>query len=776
MDKVPHNTGLGQLEQQHQIDSSSAKELIDQLIGILRRQYPIIVLISGCVIAMSLVYLFTTPKQYTAHAMFLIDTTKMQVLQQQQQVTGELPLDTAQVDTQIEVMKSAKIGLSVVKDLKLIDDPEFVGSQTGILGAIFNFISSPFSSRVAGSNSTASENALTQRALGRFLGHRDIKRVARTYVLDLSYTSLSPGTAATVANAIGDAYLVDQLDSKYQASRRASKWLQERIAELRQQAMAADSAVLEFKEQKKIFSVGGSNSGDGRLLADQRVVDLNSQLANARAATAEAKARLDNIEVVIKQEIPDAAVADSLSNSIISALRTQYLELDRRYHLFAARYGPTHLAVINLQTQMTQLRRSMADELGRIAESYKSNYEIAQSREASLEKSLANQISGAQLTNRERLGLDELESKAKAYHSIHDSFLQRYMEITQQQSLPITEARVITSATPPGAASSPRTSRILLMAVSLGLMASFAAAFLRESVDRVFRTTKQVETILRTNCLAVLPIIKNVIAPASGSRATQSSASKRIASTMEIDQNLPGLFRHVINDPLSSFAEGFRSVKVAADISGSIKQNKVIGITSSLPHEGKSTVASNFAEIIAHGGSKVILIDGDLRNPTLSRRLISKADVGLLQVIGGKVELDEAIYTDHASGLAFLPTVIESRLAHSSEIVGSEAFRQLIERLRKTYDYIIIDFPPLAPVVDVRATTNIIDSYVFVVEWGRTRLNMVQRQLNSAPEIFDRLLGVVLNKANVKILDRYEDYYGRYYYKKNYYARYGYTK
>jgi len=187
-------------------------------------------------------------------------------------------------------------------------------------------------------------------------------------------------------------------------------------------------------------------------------------------------------------------------------------------------------------------------------------------------------------------------------------------------------------------------------------------------------------------------------------------------------------------------------------------------------------VASNFAEIIAHGGSKVILIDGDLRNPTLSRRLVSKTDVGLLQVIGGTVELDEAIYTDHASGLAFLPTVIESRLAHSSEIVGSEAFRQLIERLRTTYDYIIIDFPPLAPVVDVRATTNIIDSYVFVVEWGRTRLNMVQRQLNSAPEIFDRLLGVVLNKANVKILDRYEDYYGRYYYKKNYYARYGYTK
>ena len=227
-------------------------------------------------------------------------------------------------------------------------------------------------------------------------------------------------------------------------------------------------------------------------------------------------------------------------------------------------------------------------------------------------------------------------------------------------------------------------------------------------------------------------------------------------------------------EPLSSFAEGFRAVKVAADISATIKENKVIGVTSSLPHEGKSTASSNLAELIAHGGGKAILIDGDLRNPTLSRRLVAKAEAGLLEVLGGKVALEEALYTDEETGLVFLPAVIESHLAHSSEIVASDAFKRLIENLRRTYDYIIIDLPPLAPVVDVRATTKLIDSYVFVVELGRTRINMVQRQLNSAPEVFERLLGVVLNKANLKVLDRYEDYYGRYYYKK-YYARYGYT-
>jgi succinoglycan biosynthesis transport protein ExoP len=774
MDKLQHSPGLDDPEQHFQAASFSTKEVIEQLLGFIRRQYPIMALISASAIALSLVYLLTTSKLYTAHAMFLIDTTKMQILQQQQQVVGELPLDTAQVETQIEVLKSEGIGLSVVKDLKLTEDPEFVGSHIGFIGAFFELITSPFTSGVMSRTGAQSQDALTRQALGVFKAHREISRVARTYVLDISYTSLNPNHAAAIANAIADAYLTDQLDAKYQASRRASKWLQDRIGELREQAMTADRAVLEFKEQKNIVDLGGRNGGDGPLLADQRVADLNAELVKSRADTAETKARLDRIQVVMNEEVPDAAVADSLNNNVINQLRTQYLEYDRRYHVYAARYGPTHLAVVALQTQMDQLRRSMSDELGRIAESYKSNYEIAKSREESLEKSLAQQISGAQLNNRERLGLDELESRAKAYHTIHDSFLQRYMEVTQQQSLPITEARIITAATPPGGASSPRTSRILLIASALGLLLSFAAASVRESVDRVFRTTKQVEQILKTNCLAVLPIVKTGISSTPDS--TRKAVPEGIGPIKQINTNSSGLLRHVVDEPLSGFAEGFRAIKVAADISGSIKQNKVIGITSSLPHEGKSTVASNFAELIAHGGRKVILIDGDLRNPTLSRKLVSKSDIGLLEVISGKVGLREAIYTDPMSGLAFLPAVIESRLAHSSEILASEAFRQLIDGLRKTYDYIIIDFPPLAPVVDVRATTNLVDSYVFVIEWGRTRLNMVQRQLASAPEIFDRLLGIVLNKANVRVLERYEDYYGRYYYKKNYYARYGYTK
>jgi len=514
------------------------------------------------------------------------------------------------------------------------------------------------------------------------------------------------------------------------------------------------------------------------LLNEQQTLDLNAQLAAARVNKAESKAKLDRIQEVMTEEVPDAAVADSLRNEIINRLRSQYLEYDRRYALYASRYGPTHLAAVNLRTQMASLRKSMSDELARIAESYKSDFEIAKAREESLQETLSQLVSGTQVTSRDRLGLQELESKAKVYHSIHDNFLQRYMEMTQQQSFPMTEARVITGATPPGGSSSPQNFKVLMTTTILGLMAGFAAALLRESIDRVFRTTRQVEKLLRTNCLAVLPIVKSsnaVAANVAKAASNKPPAAQNEDAPRLLRREIPAMFRQVVNEPLSSFTEGFRAVKVAADISGAIKENKVIGITSSLPHEGKSTVACNLAQLIAHGGSKAILVDADLRNPTLTRKLMGDASAGLLEVLGGKVDLRRATYIDELTGLTVLPAVIESHLAHSSEILASEAFRRLIDSLRKSYDYVIVDLPPLAPVVDVRATSKILDSYVFVVEWGRTRLNVVQRQLGSAPEVFDRLLGVVLNKANIKVLDRYENYYGRSYYKK-YYARYGYTQ
>jgi polysaccharide biosynthesis transport protein len=789
--------GIVRLDQEGSADSFNFTELVEQLRGFVRRQFPIFIFVTACSLALGLVYLFTTPPKFTSHAMLLIDSSKVRILQQQQGSVGDIPIDTAHVETQVEILKSENIGLSVIKDLKLTADPEFIGSGGGLLGKIIAFFSPP---------NPQSEAQLARGALGTFEGKRSIARVGRTYVLDIGFTSISPDNAARIANAIADAYIVDQLEAKYQATRRASVWLQDRIKELRQQASDADRAVLDYKEKNNIISLSGGNSSNGsttgKLLGEQQLEELNTQLGSARVAAEEAKARLDRINEVMSKDVPDATVADSLHNEVINRLRNNYLDLAAKEAIWSARYGSSHLAAVNLRTQMAELRRSILDELGRMQQGYKSDYEIAKSRVEGLERNLEGLVANSQVVNRDRLGLRDLESTAQVYHTIYDNFLQRYMEAIQQQSFPITEARVISAAAAPRQKSGPISYVVLGTAGFIGLFLSFGAAIMREAVDRVFRTTRQVENALQAHCIAVLPMLAPRIKSVGG-KPVKSAVPRPVTSSQDMPADMatlaeglapalggdavsavtPTLVRpiarkkifmnEVIDEPLSAFTEAFRGIKVAADIRG--KHNQVIGITSTLPAEGKSTVASNLAQLIAHGGNRVVLLDGDLRNPSVTRALAPDAKVGLLEVINGRTAFDDGLYTDEVTGLHFLPAVTGGRALHTNEILASTALRNLVENLRKTYEYIIIDFPPLAPVVDVRATTQIVDSYIYVVEWGKTRMNLVQDRLLGCPEIHERLLGVVLNKANVNVLERYESYYGKYYYRKHYGDRYGYS-
>jgi succinoglycan biosynthesis transport protein ExoP len=300
-------------------------------------------------------------------------------------------------------------------------------------------------------------------------------------------------------------------------------------------------------------------------------------------------------------------------------------------------------------------------------------------------------------------------------------------------------------------------------------MLSFGFAMFRELSDKVFRTSRQVEELLGTNCLAVLPALKS-----SAAAQKPDVRERHEPSGPRTILRKDKLLWYVVDSPFSRFTEAVRSLKVAVDLNGTLKENKVIGITSSLPNEGKSTVAANFAQLIAHAGARVLLIDLDLRNPSLSRSLAPEAR-GMVDVISGKAALSDMLWQDRSTNLAFLPSGAPPKLLHTNEIVASTAVKKLFESLRNAYDYIVVDLPPLAPVVDVRATTSIIDSYIYVVEWGRTKIDVVEHSLAGAAGVYDRLLGVVLNKADTTVLGRYEGYHGNYYYNR-YYARYGYTE
>jgi succinoglycan biosynthesis transport protein ExoP len=751
----------------HGLEFVSPAELYAALLGFVRRQYKVIALATLLSLALGIGYVFTAPPRYTASAVMVIDTHRNQVFQSQSPM-GDLPVDSETVDTQIEIMKSENVALNVIKDLHLDEDPEFTSPSPGFLNSAIGLVTGMLTFWMPVDHEPPSEFARTRAALGTFQSRISLKRMGLTYSIEIDFQSLSPDRAAQVANAVADAYVADALDAKYQSTRRAANWLQDRLTELREQSSNAERAVIDYKAKNNIVESGG------RLMNEQQLAELNSSLIQARAQSAEAKARLERIEGIIASGdagmagTAAATVTDTLHNDVITKLRQQYLDYSTKEADFSRKYGSTHLAAVNLRNTMREIRKSIVDELSRIAETYKSDYAIAKAREASVKKSLSEIVTESQTTNEAQVTLRALDSGAQTSRALYDNFLQRYMESVQQQSFPVTEARVITKATRPFGKSAPRTGLILAVATMGGMILGVGIGMLQEISDRLFRTSAQVEKHLHTRCLAMVPMVKSVKRTAA--QADDTGASARPHGFLRDNSPL----WTVVDAPFSAFAEAIRGVKVAVDLSGVVKANNVIGVTSSLPNEGKSTIAMALAEVIAHGGGRVVLIDCDLRNPSLSRRLTPTANAGLLEVLSAGARLDAVMWTDSSTKFSFLPAVVRSRLAQSSEILASHATRQIFETLREAYDYVVVDLSPLAPVVDVRAMTHLVDSFVFVVEWGRTKIDIAEHALDGAQGVYENLLGVVLNKVDFKMLGRY-DGHRQSYYRNRYYSRYGYT-
>lgn len=735
-------------------------DVIGDLSGIFRRQRHIFIVVFCCSILTGLIYLFLAPKHYLATALLTIDTHKVQVLAERQSIVGDNVVDEDTVQTEIEIIKSSKVIDAVIRQLHLVDDPEFV-QHSGVLRLFENLI---FGKATQQPEPTVDE--LQRTAGARFSSNLIVSRVGATYVISIGFRSLEAAKAVRIANAVADAYISDQLDAKYQVTRSAGAWLQDRINELRTQASAAERAVADFKQKNHIVDA------NGKLMNEQQLSELESQLILARTSTAEAKARVQRVEEVMAQPIQSASVADALNNQIIIKLRGEYLDLAGQEAIWTQKYGAKHLAVVNLRTQMEELRRSMNDEMQKIEESYESDYAIALARERTLQDSLATSVADSQSTNHAEIEAHELESSAYTYRTLYNTFLQRYMEAVQQESFPITEARVITAATLPFEPSDPNKLLVLLAAGMGGVFLSLALAALKEATNRVFRESSQIESALHMSCLATLPALKQS-APKSGASEKANDKSSTVEGHLIEDRD--PLLRFVVGAPLSQFTEELRAVKVAVDLNGILKSKKIIGFTSTLPNEGKTTVSANFTRLAAHSGSRAILIDADLRNPSLSRRMAPKAKVGLVDILAGRSSVKDVQLVDPDTGMIFIPAGQTSKVVHTAELLGSGKMKKLVEELNESFDYIVIDLPPLSPIVDVRMTTSLVDSYILVVEWGRTHIAAVSRATSSVPEVQDLILGAVLNKANARLLSRYESYRGLAYGRK-YYKRYGYVE
>ena len=731
---------------------------IDAALAMIRRQWRIVLAAIAVAGAIGLAFAATAVPIYSASATLLIDRNNSQIVEQLSTIGGVIE-DEASILSQVEVLQSETIGLAVVDSLNLAENQEFRATRASLLSSIFSTVRSVVNVSQWFSpvkKETVIDDGTLKRSLSdRLLQGLSVKRIGRTYALELTYNSTSPVLAAQIVNAVASAYLVDKLNSKYEATKRASDWLSDRIAELRQRALETDLAVQKFRAVHNLIETGTSG-----LLSDQQLAASNSALILAQSDTARARARVQRIEYILATDDVDAVVTDILDSAVANDLRKKYLESSKLEAEITSRLGSNHVQAVRLRNEMQEYRRLMFQEISRIAQSYKSDLEVSEAREKSLAESVAKATNVSTSASQTQVQLRELQREAETYKNMYQTFLQRYQEAMQQQSFPVTEARVISKAMPPYTPSKPNKTMILALFMIMGAAAGGGIAVFREFRDRFFRTGEQVRDVLGLEFLGNTPLVQTK----PGADAVPKGQDEAPAATRP-----SSVARYAVDHPLSSFAETLRSTRLAIDLGIATKHGaRVVGVVSALPSEGKSTISINLAQLLAGQGARVLLLDADIRNPGATRALARHATEGLLEVLLEGRNIRDALLHDEKTRLAFLPTVVKQRVPHSSELLTSAQMHKLLAEASSVFDYIIVDLPPLGPVVDARAMASRIDGFVFVTEWGKTARRAVRNTIENEVHIRKKCLGVILNKVDTEKLKLYRAYGSSEYYHSRY--------
>ena len=562
------------------------------------------------------------------------------------------------------------------------------------------------------------QTLLERTAVETFLERLKPKREDVTYVIDISFASEDPNKAARITNAIADTYIAANLEAKSTSTKMANQWPEDRLRELRVQTTDTDRTLQNFKAANDIVDTGRG------LLNNEHLSDLNTQLAYAQTATAEAKARLDRIRQITTEGVPNATVTDALNNSVITRLRAQYLDLAARAADLSSRVGPGHSTVVKIHEQMDELRKSIRTEQQRIADAYASDYEIAKARERALADSLSRLVQEAGTSSQAQVTMRDLESSADTYRNLYNTFLQKFQETIQTQTIPVTDARIVTRASTPLHKSSPKSALALAASVVLGLFMGAGAAIARELNIDVFRTAHDIEKVTGIQCLGLLPIV-------TGNRKRALSLHASTRSRRTPSDATQSLEEFVLEAPYSRFAETLRNVIVAINTAQLAGDVKVIGVVSSVANEGKTTVAANLGALkVASSGARTLVIDGDLHQRSMTAKLAPDAREGLIEALGDPSRLATLIYHRQRSGLDVLPCVLANRVPNAAALLGSPQMEEMLLAARKAYDYIIIELAPIELVVDVKVIERFIDSFVFVVEWGRSKRSLVLEALS----------------------------------------------
>ena len=698
---------------------------IQKLLQIVRRRFWIMFLAFVLTVAAVTVLTIRMTPVYTTSTRVIVDTRDNQLIEGYREGIGTT---TAAIDTEVQVIRSRTLLSKVVERLQLQTLPEFNPSlgdnpeaKPGMVDRAKGFVKSILPGGADDANAAPAETPeeKAQRefdtAVSLLANQVNVTRVGATYIIDILATSQSPTLAAQIADTVASEYEVDQLNAKFEANKRETGFLEEKLTDLREEVLEAERKVAAY------IIAYNLPEAEGTSIIEQTMTRVTADLTAAEAELAAAQARLNNVRSTLARGGSTDSVAEVLNSAVIGELRRQQAEIDRRFAELSTRYGRAHPEILRIQSERADVDAKISSEQNRIISSLEGEVDVAESRVRNLRANQSRTLSTMTQNNRALVGLRELEREAESKRLVYQRYLETNNEQSSSEDYAQADARTLSAAAIPTSPSFPRTKLNIALGMILGGMLAAGLALLAELLDNYFSTPEDIERMFGQSSIGSIPLLTKL----------KTFGKKEITPA-----------DYLIANPLSAFAESVRNLRASIIFADLDKESKTVSITSSLPDEGKTSMTYCLGRMSAMSGARTIIIDGDFRRRQLTEVIGFEPERGFIEHLFGEVTLQEATYIDEQTGLHILP--LTNARNTPRDVFGSKAFDTLIESLKDSYDLIVIDTGPILLMAESRVVASKTDQVIVVAKWRSTSRWTVQETLKILTDFNANIAGIAM--------------------------------
>jgi succinoglycan biosynthesis transport protein ExoP len=652
--------------------------------------------------------------------------------------------DPTELETELRILRSDLLSLQVIHELNLDRQSEFGGAPP------------PPSSLDFAPDPLEADPARASALLGGFKGNLRVALSPNSRIIEVYYRSADPQMAATVVNTLMRTYVEDNRKGHYDATMDASTWLQKQMIDMKMKVESSQEELVRYQKTHEILGIDEKQN-----ITTEKLDELN------KALTAAESERMDKEAFyrLVQSGDPDA-IASSAGNlegestgvqtatQLLDTLKNKQADLKIQGADLSTQFGPSYPKVAQINNQLKEIDSQMQSEMKQIASKVRGQYNTALQRENMLHDALEKQKQEANKLNESAIEFNLLKRDSETYRALYEGLLQKLKEAEVSSALKSNNFRIVDTARTPTAPIEPNIPRNLLFSLALGLATGVGLAFLKEGLDKKIRTTEQAQIISGLPSLGIIPLGTKSAREGSNSKGLALASSKEAVELITQAR------------PHSPMTEAYRALRTSLLLSNPGAPPKVIMVTSALPQEGKTTTSINCAVVLAQKGVRVLLIDADLRRPSIHKHLGMGLRSGLSDVLTGNATLDAIVPSTIDPNLFVLPAGTPPM--YPAELLASPTMRDILDQLRELYDHIVIDTPPTLSVTDAVLLSPRADAVVLVIRSDQTEKKSLSRARDLLAQVGARVAGVLLNAVDLTSPDYYYYYeykgkYSRYY-------------